>query len=284
MVKAPPPNPLPQGEGEGCSFIRIYPLASWARGSGRGVALILVALSLFATQRHAAADPNALWHIVGEQCVPDEKQNQSPSPCAEVDLAGGYAVLKDIVGRTQYLLIPTVRVSGIESPAVLTASAPNYFADAWGARHFVEDRALHHLPRDAIGLAINSVSGRTQNQLHIHVDCMRIDVTAALREHAAAIGTSWSKFPVPLVGHDYVAMRIDQAELGSTNPFVLLADGVPAARADMGHYTLVVVGSTVQGRDGFVVLAGRAAPATGDWGAGEQLQDHACAAATAASR
>jgi CDP-diacylglycerol pyrophosphatase len=52
----------------------------------------------------------------------------------------------------------------------------------------------------------------------------------------------------------------------------------------MGHYTLVVVGDTVQGKDGFVVLAGHASPATGNWGSGEQLQDHACAAATAASR
>jgi CDP-diacylglycerol pyrophosphatase len=81
-----------------------------------------------------------------------------------------------------------------------------------------------------------------------------------------------------------MAMRIEQPELGSINPFDLLANGVPGARTDMGHYTLVVVGDTVQGKDGFVVLAGHASPATGNWGSGEQLQDHACAAATAASR
>jgi CDP-diacylglycerol pyrophosphatase len=246
--------------------------------------LLIATLTLIGLPHHAAADANALWHIVGEQCVPDQKANNVPRPCAEVDLTGGYAVLKDIVGNTQYLLIPTTRVSGIESPEILAPKAPNYWDAAWHARHFVEELARHQLPRDAVGLAINSISGRTQNQLHIHVDCMRLDVTAALRAHAGAIGTTWSKFPEPLVGHDYMAMRIDQPELGATNPFALLADGLSGARADMGHYTLVVVGSNVQGKDGFVVLAGHATPATGNWGAGEQLQDHACAAATVASR
>jgi len=243
-------------------------------------ALLLSAVVLAVVSRRAAADPNALWHIVGEQCVPDEKQNHAPEPCEQVDLAGGYAVLKDIRGNTQFLLIPTTRVSGIESPAILAPGAPNYWRDAWQARRYVEAKARRHLPRDTIGLAINSISGRTQNQLHIHIDCMRLDVIAALRQHASAIGPGWAKFPVPLSGHDYMAMRIDQPELTGVNPFVLLADGIPGARADMGHYTLVVVGAD----PGFVVLAGRANPAAGNWGSGEQLQDHACAAATAASR
>jgi CDP-diacylglycerol pyrophosphatase len=230
-----------------------------------------------------AADPNALWHIVGEQCVPDEQQNHSPRPCEQVDLAAGYAVLKDIVGATQFLLIPTTRVTGIESPQILEPDAPNYFADAWQARHYVDERAHRHLPRDAFGLAINSIDGRTQNQLHIHIDCMRQDVTAALRAHADAIGSTWSKFPVPLVGHDYLAMRLVQSDLDATNPFVVLADGVPGARADMADETLVVVGDTYEGWDGFVLLAGHVSPSTGNWGSGEELQDHACAAASAAA-
>jgi CDP-diacylglycerol pyrophosphatase len=81
-----------------------------------------------------------------------------------------------------------------------------------------------------------------------------------------------------------MATRIEQPELGATNPFALLADWLNGARADMAHYTLVVVGANAAGKDGFIVLAGHATPATGNWGAGEQLQDHACAAATAASR
>jgi CDP-diacylglycerol pyrophosphatase len=221
-----------------------------------GIGLLLVA-------RTAAADPNALWHIVGEQCVPNEREYGLPKPCELVDLDGGYAVLKDIVGNTQFLLIPTTRVGGIEDPA-------NYWQVAWQARRYVEERAHRALPRDTISLAINAADARSQNELHIHIDCVRLDVRAALHEHAAAIAAKWSHFPVRLAGHDYMAIRLVQSDLAPANPFVLLADGIPGARADMARYTLVVVGVA----DGFVLLA-----AHGDHGHGEDLQDHACAAA-----
>ena len=135
-------------------------------------------------RRQAVADPNALWTIVNGQCVPDQRNNGDPAPCALVDLDGGeprgYAVLKDLVGTTQYLLIPTERVPGIESPQILAVDAPNYFADAWRARSFVEQRAGRELPRDSLSLAINSADARSQDQLHIHVDCVRADVRQAL--------------------------------------------------------------------------------------------------------
>jgi CDP-diacylglycerol pyrophosphatase len=227
------------------------------------IALLLV----LTTPSCSTANPNALWQIVDGQCVPDQQQNHAPTPCALVDLADRYAVLKDIVGDTQFLLIPTARVSGIEDPEILAPDAPNYWQAAWQARRFVDERAHRELPRDDISLAINSVDDRSQNQLHIHVDCVRADVQAALRERADAIGTGWAPFPVKLAGHDYMAMRIDHPDLTHANPFLLLADGIPGARADMGRYTLVVVGQP----DGFVVLAGH--------GWGEGLQDHKCALA-----
>ena len=225
------------------------------------------ALLAFFAAPCSAADPNALWQIVGGQCVPDEQQNHSPKPCAEVDLSGGYAVLKDIVGDTQFLLIPTTRVTGIESPEILAPHAPNYFEAAWQARHFVDERAHQELARDDLSLVINSKDRRSQNQLHIHVDCVRQDVQAALRENASAVSPHWAPFPEKLVGHDYMAMRVGQPDLTQANPFLLLADGIPGARDDMGSYTLAVVGQP----GGFVLLAGH--------GWGEALQDHACALA-----
>jgi CDP-diacylglycerol pyrophosphatase len=176
-------------------------------------------------------------------------------------------VLKDRVGDTQFLLMPTAHITGIESPEILAPGSPNYWNAAWQARHFVDERAHRTMPPETISLAVNSADARTQNQLHIHIDCLRLDVQAALREHAGDIGTAWKPFPAKLSGHDYMAMRIDRPDLGDTNPFVLLADGIPGARADMAQYTLVVVGDP----GGFVLLAGH--------GSGEELQDHACAAA-----
>ena len=248
-------------------------------------AVVLAALS-GAGISGAQGDPNALWNIVNGQCVPDQQLHGDPAPCSRVDLRAGeengHAVLKDLVGPLQFLLIPTGRITGIESQEILAPEAPNYFAAAWRARSFVEERAGRTLPRDWLSLAINSEQARTQTQLHIHVDCLRADVHQALVGYSSAIGTGWTDFPVPLAGHRYSAVFVGGENLDAVNPFTLLADGVPGARTDMGNQTLVVVGATGQdGNPGFVVLADHVDEATGDRASGESLQGHqTCAAPT----
>src|SRR5579864_3602279 len=237
--------------------------------------VLLLALVAGACPAHAA-DPDALWKIVHDHCVPDQQQHGDPAPCARVDLGGGedkgYTVLKDRVGATQFLLIPTAKITGIESPAILAPGATNYFAAAWRARPFVDERAGRTLPRDWMSLAINSEVGRSQNQLHIHIDCVRADVRDALREHAAEIGTTWALLTLRLEGHRYSAIAVSGDDLDAANPFTLLADGVAGAGADMGHETLVVVGVTrADGQPGFVILADHADPATGNNASGEEL-------------
>ncbi|MDP9168534.1 MAG: CDP-diacylglycerol diphosphatase, partial [Actinomycetota bacterium] len=237
------------------------------------LAAIVLSVTTVGVSR-ADSDPSALWNIVGGQCVPDQLAHADPAPCSTVDLNSGSAVLKDLVGATQFLLIPTERVSGIDDPAILAATSPNYFADAWRARSFVDERAGARLPRQWISLAINSAVARSQDQLHVHVDCVRPDVHDALTDHAAAVGPSWAPFPVLLSGHRYDAMSVGGDDLDA-NPFTLLADGIPGARSDMGDRTLVVVGAVdADGRPDFVILTDRADAATGDQAAGEELQDH----------
>ncbi len=232
--------------------------------------LILVA----ATASPASADPNALWRIVHEQCVPHWEAFHSPLPCVSVDEVRGYAILKDIVGATQFLLIPTAQVTGIEDPAVLAPDAPNYFSEAWEARGNVEALAKRALPREDVSLAINSVAGRTQNQLHIHIDCLSPEVAAALAVHGAEIGESWAPFPVRLAGHEYRTMRVETLDRPGADPFELLE------RSDRARESLVVVGATfANGDPGFYLLETRADSATGNRGSGEELQDHSCAVA-----
>ncbi len=236
------------------------------------VVALVVAAAVTAGQAHA--DPNALWTIVHDQCVPDQQASDNPAPCSLVDLGAGedrgYAVLKDLVGATQFLLIPTERITGIESPTLLQPDTPNYFGPAWRARTFVDARAGVELPRDWISLAVNSEMARTQDQLHIHIDCVRADVREALSRHIADIGPNWAPFPEPLSGHPYQAMTVEGDDLGA-DPFTLLANRT----SDMGRETLVVAGTYLSdGRPGFVVLAGQADPAAGIPGSGEELQDH----------
>jgi CDP-diacylglycerol pyrophosphatase len=249
-------------------------LSSWPALAAAAIVL-LGALTLA-----RAFDRNALWTIVHDLCVPNQQQHGDPAPCARVDLQGGiergYVILKDLVGRSQYLLIATARIGGIESPQLLEPGAPNYFAAAWRERGRAAGREL---PRTAISLAINSANRRGQDQFHIHIDCVRADVQAAVRAQASRIGDSWAPFPQPLAGHDYRAIRVLGAELDSADPFVLLADGVPGARAAMGAQTLVVVGADFgDAGPGFVIL-NASSDAAGTPIRGEELQDHACALA-----
>jgi CDP-diacylglycerol pyrophosphatase len=136
----------------------------------------------------------------------------------------------------------------------------------------------HALPRSAISLAINSPYGRTQNQLHIHIDCIRADIAAALAPALPTLGTAWT--PLPLAGHAYRARRIDDADLAREDPFQLLAGDPAVGPSGMKTHTLVVVGATFPGgRDGFVLLDDRLDLPGGDRASGEELQDHSCAIA-----
>jgi CDP-diacylglycerol pyrophosphatase len=246
------------------------------------VASTLLVSSCLIAVAARAADPNALWNIVHGQCVPEQRAHGDPSPCVKVDLSGGeaagFAVLKDRRGATQVLLIPTRHLSGIESRALLARDATNYFAAAWAERDRVAWKLLRPMPRETLSLAINSDVGRSQNQLHIHIDCVRADVRDALWRERSAIGRRWAPLPAPLAGHRYRAMRLDGEQLDDRNPFKLLARGVPGAAADMGHHTLVVVGMWYEdGGPGFVILDDHADLAHRDRASGEDLQDHDCA-------
>ncbi|HEX4197864.1 MAG TPA: CDP-diacylglycerol diphosphatase [Caulobacteraceae bacterium] len=238
----------------------------------------LAGLTWIAASRARAADPNALWHVVHDLCVPDMKVSGAPAPCSKVDLAGGYAVLKDIRGDTQLLLIPTDRVTGIESPQLLAPGSPNYWEAAWDALPLFEKRTGGRpVRREDVALAINSQYGRTQNQLHIHLDCVRPDVQRILADNQSRIGEHWSDLDAPLSGHHYRVRRLMGADFGTRDPFKLLAEGDAAARADMGLETMVAIGETFPGgRPGFILLA-RAGQLPFDKAAGEELQDHSCA-------
>jgi CDP-diacylglycerol pyrophosphatase len=239
--------------------------------------LWLLAVCFAAYGAPAMADSDALKKIVIDQCVPHLQARQNPAPCASVDMAGGTALLKDRNGKTQFLLIPTNVVTGIEDKQILAADAPNYFAAAWAGRHLVAEQAGKPIPRDDIGLSINSAYGRSQNQLHIHIDCISPAVKQALHDNDGKIGPRWAPLDVDLVGHRYRAMKIDGDDLGPRNPFRLLADGDPDAAEDMGRETLTVVGAVFpDGKPGFYLLGDRASVVGMDMASSASLLDHDC--------
>jgi CDP-diacylglycerol pyrophosphatase len=253
--------------------------------------LISLGLLLVACQARAPAAPGlppppphpngqVLWHIVHDKCAPDEEKNGRPDPCIAVSLAGGYAVLKDLHGAEQYLVMPTIDITGIEDARVLAPGGPNYFADAWASKPFVDHLIGKTTPRQDMAVSVNSLYGRSQDLLHLHVDCLTPQSEAALAADAPKVTARWSRTPFILEGHPYYAMRL-MGDAPPADPFRLLADGVPGARASMGAWTLVLAGAQFEGRPGFILLANRADPLHGDFGSGEELQDHDCRIARA---
>ena len=230
----------------------------------------------------AHADRMALWTLVHEQCTPHQQQGAAPpKPCDAVDISAGedkgVAELKDRNGVAQMLAIPTRRVTGIEDPFLLSGEAPNYFAAAWTqGRALFEAHLGAQLPRDAVAITVNSMFARSQDQLHLHVDCLEKSVAAALRDYAPSVDETWRPLTVALHGRNYWARRLDGDAI-SASPFLLLAEGVPVAKTEIGLWTVAAVGATFSGKPGFVLLADHAELTAG--GHSEDIQDHDCSIA-----
>ncbi len=247
-----------------------------------GLAVLVLAGCLAALTAAVAAHRagrDQLRFIVQHECLPNWLEAHNPAPCISVSMRGrgpgasGFALLADQKGGAHFLLIPTESVSGIESPELRSPRALNFFDAAWKARGVIDTFIGHPVSRDVIGLAVNSIWARSQDQLHIHIGCMRKFVYDALHGASDRIGHVWS--PVTVRGFHYQAIRIMGRDLGSTNPFELLADDLPGAKDEMGRFTLFVAGVDFREGPGFVALAGQYAPGT------ETLLDPRCSLASA---
>jgi CDP-diacylglycerol pyrophosphatase len=168
------------------------------------------------------------------------------------------------------LLIPTRRISGIESADLALPAAPNYLSAAWRARDRLEAAVGHALPRDVVGLAVNPLHARTQNQLHIHIECLRPDVLQALAGQAGNFASGWRS--VRIGAYNLEAREIAGQNLDGENPFKLLDEHILEKHGVMGEYTLVIAGRQSASGPGFIVLTGPSL-------AGELLLDSTCAAA-----
>lgn len=241
----------------------------------RNVFLAAGAAALLATggcARLSTIDSNALWKIVGDQCVPNARDTGKSAPCTRVDLDQRYAVLKDIVGRAQFLVIPTDRVSGIESPDILYAGSPEYWVAAWNAGRYVDAKLGMQLAAYQLGLEINSSTQRSQNQLHIHVDCMRTDIVDALAAHRNDTPDVWSW--TTLDGTRYRVMRVTSLH-DSSNPFRVVARDLGDGQT-MGQQTILVTGAGADAdRDGWLIVNSARDVESGT-GTAEGLLDHAC--------
>ncbi|MGH8778410.1 CDP-diacylglycerol diphosphatase [Paraburkholderia sp.] len=248
---------------------------AWAAALGCAFAIVA---AVAGCAKLAGVDHDALWKIVDLQCVP-AAQAGTGSQCAQVDLQRHYAILKDISGKAQHLLIPTDRVTGIESPAILSANLLPYWSDAWTSRRFVEISVKQSLADNQLGIEINSQFRRSQDQLHIHIDCMRADVTDALARHRDDTPGTWRWDTVD--GKRYRIMRVTSLD-GVDDPFRIVARDHDTTQA-MAIQTILVTGAgTSAARDGWLIVNSDLALDQGT-GTAEGLLDHACRVARPAA-
>src|SRR5215475_7876403 len=207
--------------------------------------VLILAKSLAFAQASQGYGRLALWHIVHDECPVSAKKGANPFPCVlfrskGADDKSGYAIVKDMKGESQFLLIPTTRLSGIGDAQLLSDDAANYFAEAWNARFLVSGMREREIPRESLSLAINSEDNISQDQLHIHIDCVREGIWSALKNFAAP-GSAGTWQDVTLDGRKYRVTWVAGDGL-EVNPFTLLHSNVP--QPEMRHHSLVVIGTS----------------------------------------
>jgi len=123
---------------------------------------------------------NSLWSLA--QCC--SRSLQTHSDCRYHNEKDKYIVLKDNSPKkpAAYLIIPTVRVTGIEDEQIFSSPVVDFWEYGWQEGQRFVDK-----PAAAMALAVNSEHRRTQDQLHIHIACVLSAVAQSLACHAAEI-------------------------------------------------------------------------------------------------
>ena len=235
---------------------------------------------------HAASEQTtlsgSLFQIV-QVCKQTQLLLNNPFPCLEVHSGNGlepdFAVVPNPEAES-VLLVPMRKISGIESPELLSSDSPNWWKLAWDARSFLIERTQGRISRNDIALAINSRNARSQDQLHIHVACIDSGIRAKLAPFERAVTSTWSRFPIRLASESWLAMRVEEDDLES-NPFRLLGSLDSASRGLMGDWGIAVLAwNFADGADGFLIFATRHNEALAESGSGVALLDQNCAVAT----
>lgn len=247
----------------------------------RTLALAATALAVAAVAAYAAArDRLALWQIT-RACEMDSRLTGSPFPCLAVDLSGGIEA-GHVIFRAPLLhdtvLIPTRRVTGVEDPRLFSPDTPNDFAEAWRANALVKTPNGEMPDHDRRLLIVNSGVVRTQDQLHIHIGCLKPDAHRTLAAVAPRLPVGEWRLVAWFVPHQpFWALRLGRADLDGVDPFQLVFDAFDRVVDDRAKLTIAVAGARVGGQDDLVVLVSYAGAPGSWWPVGaENLLDSRC--------
>lgn len=242
--------------------------------------VLLLCAAMAAGPAQAIPDPSrdVLW-VALQGCILMKETTGRTFPCLSVDLGHkdhpGTAVMRAPGEPTHIIVMPTRRTSGIEAPDLQHNLGNVLWRAALANRHRVTDALKDAVPVEDVGIAINSMGGRSQDQLHIHVDCINPIARAALRDRTQHVQGSWVVVTPTLLGSRFFAMRVKSQEAESFNPFVALAR-VPGRTTGLRDVTFAAFSTPSNDPDkGYILLAYRSSGSHA-----EKLLDHTCAIAS----
>lgn len=234
-------------------------------------ALFLSILIYFA---YIKINSDKLWQTINQQCIPQFKNGNLQSPCIKVDQIHRYVIYKDIKGPLHDLLLPLDKISGIESPILQQKNTENYFMRAWQNRDLFIKSANKPINEQFLSLAINSKYGRTQEQLHIHLACLKPDVYQTIKENEHAITANWQPLKERINSHQYIAIKVPASDINKISPFNYLEKYVAEQGDNIAYYGLAMTPSTQKNE--FILLASRLKLLDFNLGSAGAIQDYQC--------
>ena len=192
---------------------------------------------------------------------------KSEKDCREYDATNRYVIVKDNAPTKPeaYLLIPTMKVTGIDDEQVFVAPYVNLWANAWD-----QSERYPGWGGRRIGMAINSAHARTQDQLHVHISCVDPKVAQMLDDKAKENGGKPYTIDLPPANHSYRVTTVNDLTDGESPFWVAKRDA--ATGEDMANKSVAVVKAKEPGR--YYVLTTEYKYLRG--GAAEELLDQRC--------
>jgi CDP-diacylglycerol pyrophosphatase len=185
--------------------------------------------------------PNTLLSLA-ECCATDLK---SDPDCRDYNQADSFVIVKDNDPQKNkaYLIISSVPVTGIEDANIFKKPFVNFWQYGW-----TEAQKYLGKPADDTALAINSKPGRSQNQLHIHISCVRGNVARTLAINDKRIGSDPGKpFTIELGPHGNPYEVIKVKGLSDANSPFRLVYQFPGTKDHMAEQSIAVIGSPTAG-------------------------------------
>ncbi len=212
--------------------------------------VLLLLAQMHPTNAQRFEPRGALWSVV-RTCQLAKTTLGIAAPCIDIRSSyDGYsvAILRVPLSGAHLLVVPLTRIPGIEAPELRGPAGGAYLSAAWMARRDLHNGADVN-DWDSFGMAINSAKNRSQDQLHIHVDCLTTQARASFKK-LISTDDRWK-----LLSNGLWARVVHTEDLRVPNPFAMMSDVLPPSRDGLAAANLGVAGVRfLNGTRGFVLL------------------------------